>query len=146
MTVSADISFAGDTVDDGGSAVTITGESVSVDLGETSGTIDSIDDKDDVFRVIDNVTPSVLTDPDLAWTWPASVDGLKVVATQSFENGDDDATKTEMLGSQYITQVGSLADHVSSVSVRYSFGGVIVADGLETVGTTDNTDFNVQYA
>ena len=66
MTVSADISFAGDTVDDGGSSLTITGELGNVDLGETSGTIDSIDDKDDVFRVIDNVIPSILTDPDLA--------------------------------------------------------------------------------
>ena len=38
MTVSADISFAGDTVDDGGSSLTITGELGNVDLGETSGT------------------------------------------------------------------------------------------------------------
>ncbi len=38
MTVSADISFAGDTGDDGGSSLTITGELGNVDLGETSGT------------------------------------------------------------------------------------------------------------
>ena len=38
MTVSADISFAGDTGDDGGPSLTITGELGNVDLGETSGT------------------------------------------------------------------------------------------------------------
>ena len=38
MTVSADISFAGDNGDDGGSSLTIIGELGNVDLGETSGT------------------------------------------------------------------------------------------------------------
>ena len=38
MTVSADLSLAGDIGDDGGSSPTITGELGNVDLGETSGT------------------------------------------------------------------------------------------------------------
>jgi len=146
MTVSADFGISGNAGDDGGSSLTLSGEFGTVDLGETSGAIDSIDDKGDLFKVIDNGISAVSTDAAVNWKLPTFVEGLTVVAAYSPENGDDNTINTEALGSSYANQAGSLSDDVSGISARYSFGSVTVAYGQETVGTTDNSDFNVQYS
>jgi len=145
MTVSTDFNITSNAGDDGGHSVDLAGEFGSISMGDTSGAIDAIDDKGDMFFFIDNGISGVSNDAAFLWTLPTFAEGLAVNASYSPENGDDTSINTEALGSSYANQNGSIGDDMAGVSVTYTFGGVRVGYGTEDVGTTSNTIFNVNY-
>jgi len=142
VTVSADISIDGNGDDDGGSSLTLAGAFGSVDIGETSGAIDAIDDKTDLFYFVDSGTGLTSTDAALLWTLPSVVDGLTLRASFSPDNGDDASISKQELaasGTAATNQLGSITDNVTGVSFTYKAGPVNVNYGVESVGTNDNS-------
>jgi outer membrane protein OmpU len=142
VTVSADISIDGNGDDDGGSSLTLSGAFGSVDIGETSGAIDAIDDKTDLFNFVDSGTGLTSTDAALLWTLPSMVDGLTLRASFSPDNGDDASISKQELsasGTAATNQLGSITDNVTGVSFTYAAGPVNVNYGVESVGTADHT-------
>jgi len=142
VTVSADINIDGSAADDGGSSLTLAGAFGSVDIGETSGAIDAIDDKTDLFYFVDSGTGLTSTDAALLWTLPSVVDGLTLRASFSPDNGDDASISKQELaasGTAATNQLGSITDNVTGVSFTYKAGPVNVNYGVESVGTNDNS-------
>jgi len=142
VTVSADIAIDGSAADDGGSSLTLAGAFGSVDIGETSGAIDAIDDKTDLFYFVDSGTGLTSTDAALLWTLPSVVDGLTLRASFSPDNGDDASISKQELsasGTAAANQLGSITDNVTGVSFTYKAGPVNVNYGVESVGTNDNS-------
>jgi hypothetical protein len=146
ITVSADISIDGNADDDGGSSLTLSGAFGSVDIGETSGAIDAIDDKTDLFNFVDSGTGLTSTDAALLWTLPKIAEGLTLRASFSPDNGDDASISKQELaasGTAATNQLGSITDNVTGVSLTYAAGPVNVNYGVESVGTADHTFFGV---
>jgi len=146
ITVSADINISAAAGDDGGNSLTIAGDFGKVDLGDTSGAIDSIDDKGDLFKIIDNGISGVSNDAAINWTLPVPVEGLTAIVAYAPTNGDDNTINTNALGSSFASQQGTITDDVAGFSVRYTFGSVTVAYGSEEVGSVKNTDVNAQFS
>jgi hypothetical protein len=119
MTVSADIIISEEGTADGGTSLTFGGEFGTVDLGDTSGAIDAIDDKTDFGLAATSGTGG--TDANALWTLPALADGLtiNVSASANSQTGAGQDAETEATG----------------VSVQYATGMFSVG-----YGTQDNDD------
>jgi hypothetical protein len=150
MTISYDYSLDSDGSADGGNSLDISGEFGKISIGEASGAIDSIDDKADVFKVIDNGIATVSNDANINWALPSIAEGLSVYVAYTPKQGDGDYVTRANVGigssSANTNQVGSVAEELSGISAVYSTGGLRVGYGQEDVATAKNTYVTVGYS
>jgi outer membrane protein OmpU len=153
ITVSADLNLTGTGEDDGGDSITLSGPFGKLDLGDTSGAVDSVDDKGDVFKVFDNgiggsalksstsnaanlntyiaansyAENGVSKDAAVQYTLPTLVEGLTVIATYTPQDGHE----------KHIS--GASADG-SGLALKFDTPfGASIAYAKEDIGTTENS-------
>jgi hypothetical protein len=150
MTISYDYSLDSDGSADGGNSLDISGEFGKISIGETNGAIDAIDDKADVFKVIDNGIATVSNDANINWALPSIAEGLSVYVAYTPKQGDGDYVTRANVGigssSANTNQVGSVAEELSGISAVYSTGGLRLGYGQEDVATAKNTYVTVGYS
>jgi hypothetical protein len=125
----------------------------TVTLGDTSGALDSIDDKADVFYLHDN-GQFASNDARLAWKLPTFVDGLTVTAAYSpeegmFDDGRFDVDTNADLDSADAGMVGvALSYKMGPVTVGYAKEEVSDGEANSTKDrlNEDNTLMNIVYA
>ena len=150
MTISYDYSLDSDGSADGGNSLDISGEFGKVSIGEVSGAIDSIDDKADVFKVLDNGIATVSNDANISWQLPTMAEGLTVYVAYTPKQGDGDYVTRQNINistaSALTNQVGSVAEDLSGISAVYSTGALRVGYGQEDVASAKNTYATVGYS
>ena len=114
---------AADTIaNDGGNSLTLSGDFGKVDMGDTSGAVDAIDDVTDFGYVLTQGVGG--KDADILWTLPVGVDGLTV----NVSYGSD-------------TMVDASEDTHTGVSFKYSMGGFTLGYGVQD--NDDSTEHSI---
>jgi hypothetical protein len=153
ITATVDINLTGDGLDDGGDSLTLKGPFGSLDVGDTSGAVDSVDDKGDVFKVFDNgiggaalksstsnaaalntwiaansyAENGVSKDAAVQYTLPTLVEGLTVIATYTPQDG-------------HAGNISGASSDGSGVALKFSTPfGATFAYAKEDIGTTENS-------
>ena len=148
MSAGADYSIRTDGNHWSGASVYVAGSFGKLELGDTSGAIDTIDDKADVFHMYDNGSGTTTNDADLNWSLPALADGLKVnVAYSPEESGEDDASA---YGIDQHNDGGGAAGS-TGISLSYAvMDGLTVGFGRDQLSSaeqeTENTLYNLVYS
>jgi len=156
ITIAADINISGDIADDGGNSITLSGPFGTLDVGDTSGAVDSVDDKGDVFKVFDNgiggsalksstsnsdalntylatnasgnpiAENGVSKDAAVQYTLPTIVENLGVIVTYTPQDG-------------HSGQVSGASADGSGYALTYTTPFGRLAYAQEDIGTTENS-------
>jgi outer membrane protein OmpU len=153
ITISADLSLTGDGSDDGGDSITLSGPFGKLDMGDTSGAVDSVDDSGDVFKVFDNgiggsalksstsnssalntyisansyAENGVSKDAAVQYTLPTFVEGLTVITTYTPQDG-------------HAGNISGASADGSGLALKFATPfGATIAYAKEDIGTTENT-------
>jgi len=159
LTVSADINVTEDAAYDGASSLTVAGPFGKVDMGDTSGAVDAIDDATDWGYVLTQGTGG--NDASILWTLPSFVEGLTVNVSYAGDANDVDTGITASNGLSLKYSVAGLTigygqnDYEAGaeeqiVNVTYSVAGVDLAYEQLTDTTaagvdTDTTNVSAVY-
>jgi outer membrane protein OmpU len=138
MTVSTDISMGADDdgetglFNEGGNSVTISGAFGKVDIGDTSGAVDAIDDTTESAKELGQGTDG--NDAAVLWTLPSLVEGLTVNVSMNTDTNTADS------------DVDS-AGRANGVSVKYSNSGLTLGYGVNDYDTNvEEAIYNATYS
>ena len=129
-TISAAINLVDDAnseVDTQGTALTLAGPHGSLVIGDASGALDATGDWTDVAPAMGGFGGDG-DDHAIAWTLPATVEGLTVVVSGSPNGSNNVGTGT------------GVANDASAVSITYAIGGVSIYAGTQSAGDTAEMD------
>jgi len=144
ISVSADINMSGAGWADGGNFITLGGAFGKVDLGDTSGPVDAIDDKGDVFKTFDNGVGG--DDVAVSWTLPTFVEGLTLIYGYSPENGGMNSDYGLNSSGARTTSADGISSDVEGFAVTYSMAGARVGYAMNDIGaTTSESVKNINY-
>ena len=130
MTISASLE-ADDSDNDG--SVTISGAFGSIAMGDVAGALDAVDGSA-MGTARDDQSAGVGGDASVTYTLPTIAEGLTLKASWSAEDGGNGVDATE----------GTM--DATSVSAKYSMGGVSFFMGTEDRTTSDRTGYGVSYS
>jgi len=138
MTVSTDINMGADSTaetglfNEGGNSVTISGAFGKIDIGDTSGAVDAIDDITESAKELG--VGSGGNDAAVLWTLPTLAEGLTVnLSMNTDENTADSDVNT--------------AAKANGASVKYSNSGVTVGYGVNDYDTNvEEAIYNASYS
>jgi len=138
MTVSTDISMGADSTsetglfNEGGNSLTISGAFGKVDIGDTSGAVDAIDDVTASAKELDQGTDG--DDASVLWTLPSLAEGLTVNLSMSTDSSTVDSTT-------------SSAGKANGASIKYSNSGFTAGYGVNEYDTNiEEAIYNVTYS
>ena len=138
MTVSTDISMGADAstetglFNEGGNSVTISGAFGKIDIGDTSGAVDAIDDTTESAKELGQGTDG--DDAAVLWTLPSLAEGLTVNLSINTDTNTADATT-------------SSAGKANGASVKYSNSGFTVGYGVnEYDSNVEEAIYNATYS
>jgi hypothetical protein len=138
MTVSTDINMGADDdgetglFNEGGNSVTISGAFGKIDIGDTSGAVDAIDDVTASAKELDQGTDG--NDAAVLWTLPTLAEGLTVNLSMNTDTNTADS------------DVDS-AGKANGVSVKYSNSGLTVGYGVNEYDTNvEEAIYNASYS
>jgi len=138
MTVSTDISMGADDdgetglFNEGGNSVTISGAFGKVDIGDTSGAVDAIDDATESAKELGQGTDG--NDAAVLWTLPTLVEGLTVNLSMN--------TDTSTVDSDV-----DAAGNANGASIKYSNSGLTVGYGVnEYDSNVEEAIYNASYS
>jgi len=138
MTVSTDISMGADDdgetglFNEGGNSVTISGAFGKIDIGDTSGAVDAIDDVTESAKELGQGTDG--NDAAVLWTLPTLAEGLTVNLSMNTDTNTADS------------DVDS-AGKANGVSVKYSNSGLTIGYGVnEYDSNVEEAIYNASYS
>jgi hypothetical protein len=138
MTVSTDINMGADDdgetglFNEGGNSVTISGAFGKIDIGDTSGAVDAIDDVTASAKELDQGTDG--NDAAVLWTLPTLAEGLTVNLSMNTDTNTADS------------DVDS-AGKANGVSVKYSNSGLTIGYGVNECDTNvEEAVYNASYS
>jgi outer membrane protein OmpU len=151
ITIAADFNLAGDMRRDGGNSLDVSGAFGKVMLGDTSGAIDSVDDKTEVLIAFDTGIGGQKVDADgvsndayFAYQLPSIVPGLNVLVSFSPEDGGEGQLGALTAASgNTVAEKEQASKDSSGVAISYTVSGVRLAYAQEDVGTQDNTFYGI---
>ena len=138
MTVSTDINMGADDdgetglFNEGGNSVTVSGAFGKIDIGDTSGAVDAIDDVTESAKELGQGTDG--NDAAVLWTLPTLAEGLTVnVSVNTDSNTADSDVDT--------------AGKANGVSVKYSNSGLTLGYGVnEYDSNVEEAMYNASYS
>jgi len=148
ITVGGDYSIAQGGGDYSGDSAFISGSFGKIEFGDTSGAIDAIDDKADVFKIHDNGNGITSQDAQFAWTLPTFVDGLSTVVAYGPEEGQTaDASVFDV--DQFNNDTGE--NGLAGASLYYkAMDNLSLGYGIENISNDGQDDerklFNIVYS
>jgi len=138
MTVSTDISMGADDdgetglFNEGGNSVTISGAFGKIDIGDTSGAVDAIDDVTESAKELGQGTDG--NDAAVLWTLPTLAEGLTVNLSM---NTDSSTVDSDV----------DTAGKANGVSVKYSNSGLTIGYGVnEYDSNVEEAIYNASYS
>jgi len=138
MTVSTDINMGADSTgenglfNEGGNSVTVAGAFGKIDIGDTSGAVDAIDDVTETAKELGQGTDG--DDAAVLWTLPQLAAGLTVNVSLNTDSNTADSTV-------------SSAGQANGVSLKYSNSGFTVGYGVNEYDTNiEESLYNVTYS
>jgi len=138
MTIATDINIGADAstetgiFNEGGNSVTISGAFGKVDIGDTSGAVDAIDDTTETAKELGQGTDG--DDATLLWTLPSLAEGLTVMVSMNTDESTVDAT-TSGLGA------------AAGAAVKYSASGLTIGYASNQYDTNiEEQIYNVSYS
>jgi outer membrane protein OmpU len=138
MTVSTDINMGADDdgetglFNEGGNSVTISGAFGKIDIGDTSGAVDAIDDITESAKELGQGTDG--DDAAVLWTLPTLVEGLTVNISMNTDTNTADS------------DVDS-AGKANGVSVKYSNSGLTIGYGVNDYDSNvEEAIYNASYS
>jgi len=138
MTVSTDINMGADDdgetglFNEGGNSVTISGAFGKVDIGDTSGAVDAIDDVTESAKELGQGTDG--NDAAVLWTLPTLAEGLTVNISM---NTDSSTVDSDV----------DTAGKANGVSVKYSNSGLTLGYGVnEYDSNVEEAIYNASYS
>jgi len=138
MTVSTDINMGADDdgetglFNEGGNSVTISGAFGKVDIGDTSGAVDAIDDVTESAKELGQGTDG--NDAAVLWTLPTLAEGLTVNLSM---NTDSSTVDSDV----------DTAGKANGVSVKYSNSGLTIGYGVnEYDSNVEEAVYNASYS
>jgi hypothetical protein len=138
MTIATDINIGADAsteygiFNEGGNSVTISGAFGKIDIGDTSGAVDAIDDSTSTAKELDQGTDG--DDAAVLWTLPSLAEGLTVNISMNTDSNTADAD---------VSSAGAAA----GMSVKYSASGVTVGYGVNEYDTNiEEQIYNASYS
>jgi len=138
MTVSTDISMGADDdgetglFNEGGNSVTISGAFGKIDIGDTSGAVDAIDDATESAKELGQGTDG--NDAAVLWTLPTLAEGLTVNLSM---NTDSSTVDSDV----------DTAGKANGVSVKYSNSGLTLGYGVnEYDSNVEEAIYNASYS
>jgi len=138
MTVSTDINMGADDdgetglFNEGGNSVTISGAFGKIDIGDTSGAVDAIDDVTESAKELGQGTDG--NDAAVLWTLPTLAEGLTVNLSMNTDTNTADS------------DVDS-AGKANGVSVKYSNSGLTIGYGVnEYDSNVEEAIYNASYS
>jgi hypothetical protein len=128
----ADASTETGLFNEGGNSVTISGAFGKIDIGDTSGAVDAIDDTTESAKELGQGTDG--DDAAVLWTLPSLAEGLTVNLSMSTDSNTADATT-------------SAAGKANGVSVKYANSGFTVGYGVNEYDTNiEEAIYNATYS
>jgi len=138
MTVSTDINMGADDdgetglFNEGGNSVTISGAFGKIDIGDTSGAVDAIDDVTESAKELGQGTDG--NDAAVLWTLPTLAEGLTVNLSM---NTDSSTVDSDV----------DTAGKANGVSVKYSNSGLTIGYGVnEYDSNVEEAVYNASYS
>jgi len=138
MTVSTDINMGADSTgetglfNEGGNSVTVAGAFGKIDIGDTSGAVDAIDDATETAKELGQGTDG--DDAAVLWTLPQLAPGLTVNVSVNTDSNTADSTV-------------SGNGQANGVSLKYANSGFTVGYGVNEYDTNiEESIYNVTYS
>jgi len=138
MTIATDINIGADAstetgiFNEGGNSVTISGAFGKVDIGDTSGAVDAIDDSTETAKELGQGTDG--DDATILWTLPSLAEGLTVMVSMNTDESTADATT-------------SAAGAAAGAAVKYSASGLTIGYASNQYDTNiEEQIYNVSYS
>jgi len=138
MTIATDINIGADSTsetgifNEGGNSVTISGAFGKVDIGDTSGAVDAIDDSTETAKELGQGTDG--DDATILWTLPSLAEGLTVMVSMNTDESAVDAA-TSALGA------------AAGAAVKYSASGLTIGYASNQYDSNiEEQIYNVSYS
>jgi hypothetical protein len=130
--------------DGGGASIALAGNFGTVELGDTSGGIDGIDDTGAIFIAYDMGNPGTSNDADMSWALPTLVEGMSV--RLGYSAADSGTATLSLADAQDSAAQGGTAKLVDAGVTYQAMDNLTLGLGMGSAGEVNYNLYNAVYS